>query len=82
MINGVYECFPTKSEPKLAEIFAIMCINIRQAQIEFSMNVNMAGQTILAKLPRQIESTSSLDPISWADTNEHKRYFKGVFDMV
>lgn len=68
------------SDIKLAEIFAIMCINLRQAQIEGSININMAGQTILAKLPKKMPNKSNA---SQSDNRlEYLECFKGVFDLV
>lgn len=57
-----------------------MCINLRQAQIEGSMNINMAGQTILAKLPKKIPNKSNA---SQSDNRlDYSECFKGVFDLV
>lgn len=60
-------------------------VNVRQAQIERSMNVNMAAQTILTKLPKKIDlppSQNSNNSSTLIDLNEHKIYFNGIFDMV
>jgi hypothetical protein len=62
----------TKSNKKLAALFAICLINMRQSQIEKTMNLNMSCQTILTRLFTTHAS----------DKNDHDTFLKDIFEMV
>ena len=79
-----------KSDEKTAALIAISIINLRQALREGTINVNMASQTILSKFPRLnstllpfVNNLSEANVSSFdLNRNDHKLYFKPLFDLV
>jgi hypothetical protein len=74
----------------LAALISICLINLRQAQVENSINLNMSAQTILTKLSKSntvVNATNgtiakSKSQIFNQFKNEHETHFKEIFDYV
>ena len=75
----------------MAICISVCIINLRQAQREGTVNVNMAAQTLLAKLPRS--DSLILPPVPPTDTsdntnsfnlnrNDHELFYKPIFGIV
>ena len=64
-----------------------MClVNLRQGQVEKTMNLGMTVQTILAKFPNINHSQVPPGSVGVTDTlnnrNTYSKFFKSVFDLV
>jgi hypothetical protein len=74
------------NDEKLAALVAITIINIRQAQIESSINVNMATQTVLAKFPVfpniVMPSERTFEQNGWPNPTEQDTFFSKILDYV
>lgn len=53
-------------------------INLRQGQIEKTMNVNMSAQTVITKFPKNLALFRQTGSIS----NEFQTCFKTIFNLV
>jgi len=66
---------------KLAAVFLISLINFCQAKHEDTMNVNMAAQTVLAKLPK--DNLNSLPQLTDKGENkDYEKFHKSIFELV
>ncbi len=68
-------------------LFALCLTSLRQAQVEKTMNLSMAAQTILAKYPAIDQPQSGQNnfgdnPNSQNGNKVYSKYFKSVFDLV
>ena len=63
----------------MAALFSIAFANLRQGQVEKTMNINMASQMILTKLAGFVHERSDA-----VDTNilDHEGFLNNVFNMV
>lgn len=68
-----------KSDLKMAAIFSIVFMNLRQAQVEKTMNINMSAQTILTKFANYIHPTKIQSGTSILD---YQNFLKNFFDLV
>ncbi len=64
-----------------------MClVNLRQGQVEKTMNIGMTAQTILAKFPKINHSQVPPGSLGVTETlinkNTYSKFFKSVFDLV
>ena len=79
------------NDEKMACLIAICLINLKQAQKEGTINVNMAAQTVISKLPKF--NSAFLSPVNNSEINnnpntfnlnrnDHELFFKPLFTLV